>query len=380
MGLFTLTTLLTLVIAIFFVTLLHELGHAIPALIFTKKPVEIYLGSYGDKKQSISLTIGRLSIWLRYIPLKWRGGLCIAETKNLSTFQQIIYILGGPLFSLIIAVLFCWWAFYEDQHGAIKLICLFIAVVSLISFISNLIPHRIKGVDRALSSDGHKLSLLLKKRRLRSELAEAAECYDRKEYEKAGTLFESFIDKRFEDAAVYRYAIAAFINCKNYKKAYDISKQFEGIYKLVSDDYYTIGLTCLYLKLEEERVNYFKRSLELNPDNAYTLNAMGYVLNTQNKFDEAILFFDRSIAIQPEFSHALNNRGHAKLEKGQLEEGLKDIQHSLTLDKENSYTYRNLGIYHLLKGEKETALQYFYQSKELDKDTELIEELIAKAS
>ena len=38
-------------------TFFHEMGHAIPALIFTKKPVSVYVGSYGD----ISLSLIHIS-------------------------------------------------------------------------------------------------------------------------------------------------------------------------------------------------------------------------------------------------------------------------------------------------------------------------------
>ncbi len=42
--------------------LLHELGHAIPALILTRQKVSIYIGSYGDPDKSLHFRIGLLEL------------------------------------------------------------------------------------------------------------------------------------------------------------------------------------------------------------------------------------------------------------------------------------------------------------------------------
>ena len=49
-----------------FTVLFHELGHAIPAMIMTKEGATIYVGSYGDQKQSFKIHIAGLEIWFRY--------------------------------------------------------------------------------------------------------------------------------------------------------------------------------------------------------------------------------------------------------------------------------------------------------------------------
>jgi hypothetical protein len=51
----------------FFVTVtLHELGHAIPALLMTKDEVTIYIGSIGSPYNSFHLAIGRLEFYCKY--------------------------------------------------------------------------------------------------------------------------------------------------------------------------------------------------------------------------------------------------------------------------------------------------------------------------
>ena len=43
-------------------TFFHEMGHAIPALLFTQKEkVNVFVGTYGDISNSLQLNFGRLS-------------------------------------------------------------------------------------------------------------------------------------------------------------------------------------------------------------------------------------------------------------------------------------------------------------------------------
>ena len=121
---------------------------------------------------------------------------------------------------------------------------------------------------------------------------------------------------------------------KDYYKAYELLKTFESTDQMNSDDYYNFGFVCSFLQLNEEKDNYMQKSLDLNPDNPYTHNLIGYELNKQNKFTEAIPYFNKAIAIQPEFAYAYNNRGHAKIELEKTDEGLADINYSIQLDKE----------------------------------------------
>lgn len=39
------------------IIILHELGHALPAILLTKEKVSIYIGSYGDQKKSINFKL-----------------------------------------------------------------------------------------------------------------------------------------------------------------------------------------------------------------------------------------------------------------------------------------------------------------------------------
>ena len=95
-----------------------------------------------------------------------------------------------------------------------------------------------------------------------------------------------------------------------------------------------------------------------------------------DKYEEAISLFDKSIELDPDFAYSYNNRGLAKIKLGQTDEGLQDINRSFKLDPNDSYGYRNLGIYYFDKKEFEEAFRLFKKAKELDETTHLIDNLI----
>ena len=364
-----------------FTVLLHELGHAIPAMLLTKEGATVYVGSYGDKSQSFKFSIGGLEIWFRYNPLKWHGGVCIPRAQDISINKIAIYTICGPLFSFFIAACFFYLTLSYDLHGSVKLICAFALGSTILDLFSNLIPQKMTMADGThFFSDGYTLFNLRTYKRFPDEYANAVESYSKEEYSKTAKYFEDFISRGLVNEDVYRYASTSYLYIQNYERAYEIQKEFEIKYELNSDDYYNLGLTCSLLNMKEDKMSYFEKSLELNPDNIHSLNNMGYELNKEGEFHEAILLFNKAIEIKNDFAYAYNNRGHAKIEIGQFDEGLKDLQYSLQLDEDNSQVYRNLGIYHLKKDEMAEALKYFLQSKQMDKNTHLIEDLISKAT
>src|SRR5258708_39407973 len=67
----------------FFVTVtLHELGHAIPALLMTRDEVTIFIGSFGSPYKSFRFTIGRLEFYCKCNPLLWYKGCCLCSVDQ----------------------------------------------------------------------------------------------------------------------------------------------------------------------------------------------------------------------------------------------------------------------------------------------------------
>lgn len=361
--------------------LLHELGHAIPAILFTRKKVTVYIGSYGETSKSFRLKIGLIEFWFRKT-LFWKTGMCVPSSTDMSLPKQMIFILGGPLASIITAGITSYFVFKYDMHGALKLIIVIFTMCAIFDFLTNIIPSKISQVlptGEVHYNDGAKLRQLFGINNFSKEYQAAAELYNKEQYATAAPMFEQFLNKGYCIADVYRLAYTSFMYIMDFTKAYETLKNFESTREMDSNDHYNLAFVCSNLKLTDETESHLERSLILNPDNPYTNNYIGYELNKQNMYAEAITYFDKVIAIDPEYAYAYNNRGHAKIELEKIDEGLADINHSIKLDKENSYAYRNLGIYHLKLNQFKEAESLFKKAKEMDRNTEMIEELLLKA-
>lgn len=361
--------------------LFHELGHAIPVILLTKQKATIYIGSYGDPKRSMKINFGALDIFFRYNPFAWRLGLCVSSAKSVSINKRIIYTLAGPFASLVIAIIACYFTFTYDLHGFLKLFLIVFLGSAFLDLLINLIPNKtpIKLYDGSITyNDGYNLKQLFYYKRLPKAYAEAADLYTEQKFADAAVLFEKLLSDT-KDENVHRLAISAYLQDKNYHKAKELSDAFASTGEMNSDDLSNIALSYSQLGFHDKALEFYNKSLQLNPDNKYSLNNKGYTLNLMNKFDEAISLFDRAIDLDKDFAYSYNNRGLGKIKLGRTEEGLQDINYAFQLDPNNSYGYRNLGIYYFDKGEFDEALRLFTKAKELDGTTHMINELLSDA-
>ncbi|MGB8194969.1 MAG: hypothetical protein WCF67_23740 [Chitinophagaceae bacterium] len=362
--------------------ILHELGHAIPALLLTQKKVSVYIGSHGDTTKSVHFKLGLLEFWFKYNPVLWQYGLCYPHAPEISLRRQFIYILTGPLTSTTIAVVACYFSFAYDLHGALKLLLIVFLGSSIFDFFINIVPNNTPYVlanGIVTYNDGYLLSRMLSFRKIDREFSRANKAYAARDFATAAKLVDDLLSKDFHYENIYRLGIGAHTMLKNYDKALKLHDALAADFKLNADDYYNLGLIKAYLDHRDESLEAFSESISLNPNNSWTFNNRGYFLTVWNRFEESMPDFDKAIALDAEFAYAYNNRGLAKIKTGAVEAGLEDINHSLQLDPGNAYAWRNLGIYFLAKENKAEALKNFEQARALNADTLLVEELIKQA-
>ena len=367
-----------MIIARVLIVILHELGHAIPAIISSKKKVSIYIGSYGNEEESVNFKIGLLDIWLSYKFRSWMG-LCVPSEKNIPVNQQILYVLLGPLSPAVISSLALYYISVNDVSDACLFFTLIFFFFSIFDLFRNLIPSStpIKLFNgNTTYNDGYALRRLFKYKKFNTEFEEAICLYNNHEYQKSTVLFDFLIESNLKDENIYRIAVSANMQGNNFEKAKKLFDESEKEFKLTSDDYSNGGLIYSRLYLNEKSLEFYNKSLELNPNNIYTLNNKGFALTILDRYLESIPLFDKAIEMDELSAYPYNNRGLAKIKTGKLEEGLLDIQKSIKLDENNSYNYRNLGIYHFEIGEIDKARELFLKAKELDQDTYKIDELI----
>lgn len=364
---------------------LHELGHGIPALFLTKEKVSIYLGSYGNSKNSLKLNIRRFEFFLhKSNPCFWKHGLCIMHDQEVSTNRQIIITFFGPIVSLILALFFTYLIFYTNQPDDLIFIFFIFMLSSIYDFYINIVPSK-KPIKlhngTTVFNDGKQILNLLKVKNIPDEYNVGVKYYNNQEYRLAAIELEKVYKKGYREGIIYQLLISAYLQIKDYSNALRVNDLYNIAFKkgFNSNDYTNSGLIKSFSGAYNEALADYNKAIELDPKNSVAFNNRGYTFNVMEDYESAIVDFEEAISLEENFAYALNNRGFAKIKLGLKDEGLKDLEKSMNLDGTNSYCYLNFGIYHYDNGEYEKALEYYNKAKELDDKTYLLDEYIEKA-
>jgi hypothetical protein len=140
-------------------TFLHELGHAVMALLLTSHKVTIQLGKQGIKWR---IPLRRLTIiWCLGFGAVW--GVCHFEGQGeIQPNRNIWILLGGPITSLLFTIFFSSLDVLAD--GAVLFLDIF-STATLIAFLITAIPWyypKWMGVMGGMSSDGLEVWRLIK--------------------------------------------------------------------------------------------------------------------------------------------------------------------------------------------------------------------------
>lgn len=97
----------------------------------------------------------------------------------------------------------------------------------------------------------------------------------------------------------------------------------------------------------------------MNLTEAKLLFEIGNRLNDSHKYQEAVNFYDKSLKINPNSSHTWNNRGISLFNLNLTERAIVSYKKSLEINKYNSLAYYNLAIaFHTLKRFEEAVESY----------------------
>jgi len=120
------------------------------------------------------------------------------------------------------------------------------------------------------------------------------------------------------------------------------------------------------LETSQERIDQYTRSLALDPNFVWSLDAIGMEYMKQGKTDEAIRQFMKVIEIDSEFAPVHINLCRAFLEKKKTEAAYSEIKKYLQLEPDSSDGYTELGNVHREKGEMSEALEAWQKALELN--------------
>lgn len=260
-----------------FTTLVHELGHAFPALIFTKQKVTIYIGSYGDLKKSCAFQLGRLRVFFTPKLISLEQGLCSHQgTKTIG--QSILIVLGGPIFSLILGLAFSSFILqYKDQPIIAFVMGIFL-VSGIFDFINNIIPSKDPMVlhnGSVTHNDGYQLQQLFQTSNYPSEYFEALEALNKKEYDLAYTKLLDTADKGISNGPLYQEVMQLLTYTEhehfNVLKAISFHEKYAHQFTLDTSDFFLAG--NLYQKVGDDlrAISHYSKAVDLNYKNIEAL-------------------------------------------------------------------------------------------------------------
>lgn len=147
-------------IGIPFSVLLHEVGHALGVIIFSKEKSYVYLGSNNDMNKE-NFRIGRMHFHIHWA---YFGFCAVKNRASFSRFQSVMFSAGGPLVSLVLFVA-SYLVMAEVTHSEIKNFLNGIVYFNLFMFICTSIPVKYPIWYKpyaGLPSDGYRIFTLLK--------------------------------------------------------------------------------------------------------------------------------------------------------------------------------------------------------------------------
>lgn len=80
--------------------LIHEVGHALGALISSKEEAHVYLGPAQESNKE-DFRIGRMHV---HIQLAYYGFCIVSNKGDFTKVRNVLFLAGGPLFTLLLAI------------------------------------------------------------------------------------------------------------------------------------------------------------------------------------------------------------------------------------------------------------------------------------
>jgi tetratricopeptide (TPR) repeat protein len=356
------------------VTVLHELGHGLAAVLLSGKSVEIFVGSYGNKESGLAIPLGKSKLYISRNILRWGGGMC-RLSKPLIGYPSMVMTAAGPLLPTVLAGGLVCGCLYGHTHGALTFSSIILLIMAVVSMLFNLRNGRepILLTDGSFTyNDGAYLRAQWQQRHWPAPYMQALVDYKNANYTAAAPVLVEYLDASFDQEDTIRLAIAALVVTEDYDQARTVLDNYGRCYTPDANDFIIQALIHSHFNDLPGIIRCYSEALTLEPDNLAALNNRGYACIRAEQYAESLADFRQALVVDADFAYAHANLGLALLMLDQPIEALGCIQRSLELDDTNSYAYRNLGIYYLQRGELSEARQQFDRAWQLDPHTDLL--------
>lgn len=380
-----LIALSTILIGIFtrlITTFFHELGHAIPALLFTKGEVKMYVGSYGNTDKSLQIKLGRFTAYLKINLFEWNLGLCTHQSA-VNIVQNIIIILGGPLMSVLLGTSLFFLLLSNAFADWILVIAGLFMLSTIWDFIVNMVPLKAPSLTQdgaTIHSDGYQLVENIQYLIYPPNYLQAAHYFQGKDYEKAANLYQELLNEGHQKTKIYLQYASCLYALKSYKKAIAIMNTAAQKKPWNFEANLLVGRIYMGMSNYENALKALDQAIYYQYNHAEALRLRGQTLLALREYQHAKRDFDALLAQSTNFAKDYVDRAHIYLNLQAEEAAFKDLQKAIALDDKNAYAYFYLGAYYEQLQQNKAALAAYKKAKTLGIEHHGIDFLIAKYS
>jgi hypothetical protein len=352
------------------IAILHECGHAIAYLIFTKPDkIDIYIGTYKLPENAIKFQIGKLHFFMkRSFPFVKGIGLCKSEKSETNYRKLVVILLAGSFFTFFIAGILAMLMINTEAPLLVKIAFYIFLGLSTLSLLTNLIPSQLdKNFKTILNSDGQQLVLALKlKKSLPDYVAGRMYLVDNN-FEYASKKLKKVLDNvQLEE--VIRLLIFSLISGKQYNEANFYLSQLESSFKMSPTDHFYRGCLQSLTHKHDEAIETYSKVLKMDRHHVLALNNIGFELIEKGAHQVAKQVLDKAIKLNPNFGAPYGNLGYSQILQGDLESGKILVDKCLQFNPLNAEAYKSLCIYYLKKDDAAGALENFKRATEIDNE------------
>jgi len=129
---------------------------------------------------------------------------------------------------------------------------------------------------------------------------------------------------------------------------------------------YLFGLVKSGTGQYDESINYFEKSLELDPKYTAAYREMANVYNEIGDTDRALEVYKKVIELKPDYWEGYKDLGVYHLSNGDFENAIQNFETVVSITPDNSKAFSNLGIAYYYQGQNGKAREMFETSLRLD--------------
>jgi tetratricopeptide (TPR) repeat protein len=171
------------------------------------------------------------------------------------------------------------------------------------------------------------------------------------------------------------YAVAV----ESFATAQSLAEQSPQDTKPDTAFYFYFGAACERTGDLGRAATMFRKSIELNPDNAAALNYLGYMWAEKGtNLDEALEFIQKAVALKPDSGAYLDSLGWVQFKLGRTDEALKHLRRAAELEKGDPTVLDHLADVLLKLGQRDEAVTTLRRALEAEPQNKSIAEKLQR--